>query len=200
MENEKSLADLVKEFNNNLEDVKVYEPKDVPEEIKISVEGVSSINGINFLYSSGVSNLLEKLFSLIAKGDFTKISEMTDKINPIMDKYKFGEGKYTGKISKAIITSIKNSLNSEKFNKSKSDLRKGLIVLKNLNKKAKEFSGDKELQKKFNDAVYAIKKIVIFANKIIKNRKIINKKVVSGFKSLITEDNEYDERLEKIEI
>ena len=69
--------------------------------------------------------------------------------------------------------------------------------MNNLNKTKKSLEDPVE-RKKYEDAVYAIKKVIRFVGKIYRNRKIINNRVAAGLRNIVNE-NEINESLVKID-
>ena len=66
---------------------------------------------------------------------------------------------------------------------------RAIIVLKDLRYERK-FIKDKETKKKYDDAVYAIYQGLKIINKIYKNRKMVNERLLKGVKNIVNESEE----------
>ena len=66
---------------------------------------------------------------------------------------------------------------------------RAIIVIKDLRYERK-FIKDKETKKKYDDAVYAIYQGLKIINKIYKNRKMVNERLLKGVKNIVNESEE----------
>jgi fructose-1,6-bisphosphatase len=66
---------------------------------------------------------------------------------------------------------------------------RAIIVLKDLRYERK-FIKDKETKKKYDDAVYAVYQGLKIINKIYKNRKMVNERLLKGVKNIVNESEE----------
>jgi hypothetical protein len=198
MENE-TLENLIFSIEKEIDSIRKTpkQTKELPSNLKILLSGVSSSNGINFLFSQNIDVLLEKLFDLFNSGKIEELLLNEDKLKEIFEKIGIGEGSFEGEISKAVINSIQTSIQSEKYLKTKTKIQKALIVLKALKQKAKSFQGKE--RKKYEDALYACKRLLQIVYKIYKNRKLVNERLLKGLNNIIREDDETETKLEKIE-
>lgn len=188
------INDTVDEIRNKKIEVS---DADLPTNLSIMLSGISNSNAINFLFSNNVDRLIQKLFDLVASGDINKILDNEETMKRMFSMLGFGEGAFEGKISRAVISTIKHSTDSMNFNRTKSSLRKVMIVMNNLNRMKKTIEDPVE-RKKYEDAVYAVKRVIRFVGKIYRNRKIINNRVAAGLRNIVNE-NEINESLVKID-
>ena len=109
-------------------------------------------------------------------------------------------------MSKTVINTVINTVQSPEYKKIKSSLFKSLTTLKKMNyiikklkQQAKKFP-DKETKKKYLDSVYALKRALKIAIKVYENRKLINDRFKKGLMNIVKEDV-YDtiERVRPIE-
>jgi hypothetical protein len=194
----KNLENLVDEINSSIDEVreKKIEVKDsdLPSNLSILLSGVSDSKAVNFLFSSNLDKILEKFFAMVSSGDIERLLQNEDQIKEIFRSIGLGEGSFKGPISKAIIKNIQTTTESMKFNKLKDNVKKVFMLIKNLESSAKDFK-DKEIKKKYEETVHALKRVLRFAYVVYKNRSIINKKVISGLKNIVDESIEVDEPL-----
>jgi hypothetical protein len=66
---------------------------------------------------------------------------------------------------------------------------RAILVLKDLRRERK-FIRDKETKKKYDDAVYAVYQGLKIINKIYKNRKMVNDRLLKGVKNIVNESEE----------
>jgi hypothetical protein len=195
------LEKLMDEVNDSIEEIRnrkiEVRDEDLPSNFKLLLTGVSDSRAVDFLFSHNVDKMLDKLFDLVASGDIEKILNNEEKMKDIFKDLGFGEGSFEGPVSKAVLKNIKTSVDSVKFAKIKSNMRKALLVMKNLERQSKYFR-DPEQRKKYDEAVYAVKQIMKFAAKLYKNRKIITSKVFSGLNNIVSEEVQNEEALEKL--
>jgi hypothetical protein len=202
MEDIKELERIVGEVNDSIDDLRAkkieVKQSDLPSNLKIMLSGVSDSRAIDFLFSNNIDKLLEKLFELFMSGDITKILNNEEKMKEIFKELGFGEGSFEGPVSKTVIGTIQDSVNSPKYIKMKNYMFKALYVVRNLEKQSKRFVNP-EKRKKYDEAVRAIKQILRFAAKIYRNRKIVTDRVVKGLENVVKEDFSLEEKLEAIE-
>jgi len=195
------LEKLMDDVNDSIEKIrsKKIEVKneDLPSNLKLLLSGISDSRAIDFLFSNNVDKMLEKLFDLVSSGDIDKILANEDKMKEIFKNIGFGEGSFEGPVSRAVLGSIRASVDSAKFAKLRDNMRKALLIMKNLERQSKYFK-NQDQKKRYDEAVYAVKQIMKFAAKLYKNRKIINSKVFDGLNNIVREDFEQDEVLENL--
>jgi len=198
VDNTQNLDNLIDDINQSIEDIRSsnveIKDSDLPSNLQLMLSGVSDSRAIDFLFSGNIDKLLEKLFKLIESGDIEKILGNEEQMEKVFKSMGFGEGSFKGPVSKSILSSITNSMDSRKYNMMKSNLRKVKMLLKNLNRQSKYFK-DPGQKKKYKDAVHAIKKVIQVAAKIYKNRRIVSKRVFDGLSNIVTEDYMPEEKL-----
>jgi len=192
------MKNLEDEINNSISELKEkkieIKDEDLPSTMRIMLSGISNSKALDFLFSTNIDKLLEKLFASVNSGNLDKIIDNEEEIKRIFISLGFGEGSFEGPISKAVLQNIKSSVESNKFLRIKSNFKKAIFVVKSLERQQK-FIKDSYLKKKHADAVYAIKNILRFISKIYKNRKIINSRVFNGLNNIVKEDYEIEEKL-----
>ena len=210
MENnsEKSLAELLDSINSSIEDIRKH-PTDttkLPSNFEILVRGVASNKAIDAIFSPKMDNIIDVLVKHIESGDLEKILQNRDMIEKLSTSI-FGDKAFKGPVSNAVLNSIQSSMSSIKYNTMKSifgrtgiALKKYRLVINNLEKDKEKLKASPEELKKYDDAVYAIKRTVKFIAKIYRSRKIVNRKVFDGLSNVVYESsmadfNEYDECL-----
>jgi reverse gyrase len=191
----------IDEINHTVDEIrnKQIEVSDneLPTNLSIMLSGISNSNAVNFLFSNNVDKLIQRLFDLVISGDIDKILDNEESMKRIFSVLGFGEGAFEGKISRTVISTIKHSTHSASYNRTKNSLKKVMIVIDNLNR-MKNTLIDPAERKKYEDAVYAVKKVIRFVGKIYKNRKIINNRVAAGLRNIVNE-HELTESLIKID-
>ena len=201
MTDSQELEKLLDEINQNAEEIRnkktEVKDSDLPSNLNIMLSGISDSKAINFLFSNNIDKLIEKLLALANSGDIDKLLSNEEVIKQFFKVLGFGEGSFEGKISKTVISSIRSSVDSAKFNKTKSSMKKAILVVKNL-ERAKQTLSSAEEKKKYDDTIYSIKKIFRLIAKIYKDRRVINNRVISGLSNIVNE-SESLEVLETIE-
>jgi len=201
MTDSQELEKLLDEINQNAEEIRnkktEVKDSDLPSNLNIMLSGISDSKAINFLFSNNIDKLIEKLLALANSGDIDKLLSNEEAIKQFFKVLGFGEGSFEGKISKTVISSIRSSVDSAKFNKTKSSMKKAILVVKNL-ERAKQTLSSAEEKKKYDDTIYSIKKIFRLIAKIYKDRRVINNRVISGLSNIVNE-SESLEVLETIE-
>lgn len=202
-DNDKTIKELIDSLNNSIQDIREHPTKvdRIPSNFEIMVQGVMDANGLDMLFSPKVDNLLNSLFKAIENGNFEKILSNKDLIQNMLDDI-FGKGSFQGPISNSVINNIQATVQSQKYQTMKSNinsavtvLKKKNLILKNLKKGKANFKFNPDLYKKYDEAVYAIKQVIKFAERIYRNRRIVNRKVFNGLNNIVHESFEIDEPL-----
>lgn len=191
MQDNDLLVKYLEDLNNSIEELQKQkndsiDEKDIPSNFKIIMSGVSDSKALDFLFSSGLDKIVDKLFELITVGNFENLNNSLDQVNKIFEKLGLGEGSFEGPVSKTLVANIQRSISSINFNKTKSNIKKCLLVIKNLKQQSKVID-DKEIKKKYLESVYALKRVLKLVSKIYKARKLIDEKVKRGLKNIIKE-------------
>ena len=163
----------------------------------MSFAGLSDAKGLNLLFSPVIDKAIDNVLDMFITGNFDSVLSKLDNISNVLSNGGVGEGLFTGEISQRIIASIKNSMQSYKFNKTGSKIKKALIVLKNLKAQAKQIANP-ETRKKFEDAMYALNAILKTLKSLYKNRKFVNDRLISGIHNLVKENEDTPITLMKV--
>lgn len=163
----------------------------------MSFSGLSDAKGLNLLFSPVIDKAIDNVLDMFITGNFDSVLSKLDNISNVLSNGGVGEGLFTGEISQRIIASIKNSMQSYKFNKTGSKIKKALIVLKNLKAQAKQIVNP-ETRKKFEDAMYALNAILKTLKSLYKNRKFVNDRLISGIRNLVKEGEDTPITLVKV--
>jgi len=203
MKDIKKIEKLISEINSSAEKLRKKKVKvkdeDLPSNLKLMLTGVSDIKAVNFLFSSRLDVLLDKLLTLAMSGELMsnieKFMTNEEEIKKLFDSFGFGEGSFEGPISKTILNSVRDSMESEKYMKLSSDAKKIKYVYKKLTMKWWSFWNKPDLRKKYEQALYAIEKILRIIANVYENRI----KIMNGFNNIIKEEaSSEDNKLIKI--
>jgi hypothetical protein len=189
--NLRDIEKLINEINKSADQLRnkkiEVKEKDLPSNMSLMFTGVSNSKALDFLFSSRLDTLLEKLMALAMSGELmTNIEKFftnEEDIKKLFDSIGFGEGSFEGPVSKTILQSIQGSMESDKYKKAKNDTQKIKIVYKNLKTKWFAFWNKPAERKKFEEAMYAIEKILKIINQVYKNRV----KLLKGLGNIVTE-------------
>lgn len=192
-----SMMSIMSCMNDMSSDSKDLKPTDLP--VALNIDGLYSGKSLEFLFSAVSDGLIDKILDLFNRGDFNSVIELCKKFANMLNQMGVGNGIFQGEISNRVIHVIQSSINSTKFNKTKTKLKRSLLIVKNLKKQAK-YIKDRETKEKYLNAVMALKTMVNVINNVYENRKKINKEVVKGLKSLVFESTEEPIKLTKLEL
>lgn len=203
-ENDKTLSELLDSLNNSMEEIRKHPTTTdkLPSNFEIMVRGVSDSKAIDALFSPKMDNVINSLFSQIESGNFDKIISNEKAIESLANSI-FGEGSFQGPVSQTVLDSLQATLQSYKYQTMKSHLGKTMatikklnLLMKNLKNAGRRFDKKSDDYKKYKEAVYAIKKVLKFAARVYRNRKIINNKVWKGLNNIVYEEIDIDEAIE----
>jgi hypothetical protein len=189
--NLKDIEKLINEINKSADELRKkkieVKEKDLPSNMSLMFTGVSNSKALDFLFSSRLDTLLEKLMTLAMSGELmTNIEKFftnEEDIKKLFDSIGFGEGTFEGPVSKTILQSIQDSMESDKYKKAKNDTQKIKTIYKNLKVKWFSFWNKPKERKKFEEAMYAIEKILKIVAQVYKNRV----KLLKGLGNIVTE-------------
>ena len=153
-----NITSILSDFNSLSNSSSVYNTTSAPSSIPMKAEGLYSIQSLNFLFSPTVDKIVDTLLDICINGKFENALSKLDQFVQMFNKMGVGQGFFNGEIGSHVITTIKASVNSMKFNRTTSKIKKVLIVLKNLKREAKKFK-DPIQRQKYEDALYAINSI-----------------------------------------
>lgn len=189
-ENLAGLEDYIMSINKSITTMQKGKPTKVqiPSNFQIMLSGVTDQIGLTTLFSPKVDAIVGKLFDSIFNGRTNAVESAANNLDNIMDTIGINSEKsFEGPISKTVVDSITNSVNSEKFNSTKSKIRKCLIILKDLERKRSDFEDDAS-KKKYSDSVYAVKQTLKIVAKILKQRSLITERLKRGLANIVNED------------
>lgn len=197
------LDQMIDSINASIESMRNTEKEeikdsDLPSNLQLMLSGVTNSRAIDFLFSTNLDKLMDKLLYMLESGEIEKILQNEEKMNTLFRSMGLGEGSFKGPVSKSILQNIQRSLDSKKFNTMTSKIQKIQLIMKNLKRQAK-YLKDPELQKKYRDSVFAIEKVIKLIAKVYRNRRIISKRVIDGLANIVKEDYIPEETLETLE-
>ena len=200
--NLKEIEKLIKEINDSADELRTkkieVKEKDLPSNLSLMFSGVSNTKALDFLFSSRLDTLLENLMNLAMSGDLMinieKFLTNEEEIKKLFDSFGFGEGSFEGPVSKTILNSVRDSMESDKYKRAKSDVAKVKMVYKKLSIKWFSFWNKPAERKKYEQAMYAIRTILKMMAQIYKNRA----KIVKGLGNIVTESVQQPIEIEKI--
>jgi hypothetical protein len=181
-----NITSILSDFNSLSNSSSVYNTTSTPSSIPMKAEGLYSIQSLNFLFSPTVDKIVDTLLDICINGNFDNALTKLDQFVQMFNKMGVGQGFFNGEIGSHVITTIKASVNSMKFNRTSNKIKKVLIVLKNLKREAKKFK-DPIQRQKYEDALYAINSIITVIAQIYKHREKLNARVLRGLSNIVFE-------------
>ena len=175
----------------------IYKQNKTPEFISTQIDGIPSIKAIDFLFSPQIDKVIDTLLDVCINGKFDAMLDGLSIFVKTFDGMGIGTGFFNGRIGGRVVETIKNSVNSVKFQKTSSKIKKVLLILRNLKRNIKTYTDPVEKQK-YEEALYAIKSIISVIATIYKNRKKINGKVVKGLNNIIFEETDETIKIDKV--
>ena len=175
----------------------IYKQNKTPEFISTQIDGIPSIKAIDFLFSPQIDKVIDTLLDVCINGKFDAMLDGLSRFVKTFDGMGIGTGFFIGRIGGRVVETIKNSVNSVKFKKTSSKIKKVLLILKNLKRNIKTYNDPIERQK-YEEALYAIKSVISVIATIYKNRKKINGKVVKGLNNIIFEETDETIKIDKV--
>lgn len=181
-----NINSIITDFNSLSTSASAYNMSKTYEPMKVQADGLYSIQSLNFLFSPTVDKIIDVLLDVCINGKFDLALNKLDQFVKMFDNMGIGQGFFNGQIGSHVITSIKASVNSMKFQKTNNKLKKVLIILRNLKRGAKKFK-DPIQKQKYDDALYAINAIITVVAQIYRHRKKLNDKVLKGLGHIVFE-------------
>ena len=187
----KEIEQLLDEINDSANELwsrkKEIKQLDLPSNIRLMFTGVKNTKALDYLFSARLDELLEKLLDLAMSGDLLMNAEKyltsEEEVKKLFDSLGFGEGSFEGPVSKAVLGTIRKSMESEKYRKLSNDAKKVKLLYRQLSLKRWSFIGKPELKKQYDKAFFAIKKILLTIANVYKNRV----RIVNGLSAIINE-------------
>lgn len=192
---ENEIANLLDNINDSIKSIQANQisTNDVPGTFNMMFSGASNGAIIKFIYDTNLDKLFDQLFDMLMNGDITEILEKCNSLENTLKTFDIGTDKiFNTQVSKQMISVMKQTASSDKFNKQKNNIRKAMMLLRKLKQDAKRVQ-DKETRKKYNDSIYAFKQILKIMATVYRSRKHINARMEKGIRNMITEsvDNCY---------
>jgi len=193
-----SIKDYIDSLNNSIETIQAnkvkfedIKPEDLPSDFKLMMGPNAEDNKmLKFIFDTKLDRTIDNLLNKFLSGDFDAIDQYSDLIKKVFESVGIGEDAFTGPVSQTLLDTLSNSLNSINFNTTKSKIRKCMLITKNLKLRAKSID-NKEMKKKYLEAVYALKQTLKFIAKVYKNRRILTNRVRRGLQIAIHEDFDF---------
>lgn len=168
-----------------------YNKSNTGSSVDLKIDGLFSVQSLNFLFSPSVDKMIDVLLDVCINGEFSEALSKLDQFVKMFDSMGVGSGFFNGRVGSHIINIIRSSVNSIKFQKTSSKIKKVLLVLKNLKKQLNKVK-DPVVKQQYEDAVYAIKSIIKVIALLYKQRKTVNSRVIRGLNNLVFESENDD--------
>ena len=193
-----SIKDYIDSLNNSIETIQAnkikfedIKPEDLPSDFKLMMGPNAEDNKmLKFIFDTKLDRTIDNLLNKFLSGDFDAIDQYSDLIKKVFESVGIGEDAFTGPVSQTLLDTLSNSINSINFNTTKSKIRKCMLITKNLKQRAKTID-NKEMKKKYLEAVYALKQTLKFIAKVYKNKRILTNRVRRGLQIAIHEDFDF---------
>ena len=183
------IEELVHSIDQSMKEISNEKlPTKIPNNLQIILSGVSDEIGVQTLFSDKIDSVIGKLFDCIISGNYSAVENGTNILDSILTKIGLNQYSFEGELSKRIMQTMADSISSAKFNKTRSNLKKGMIILKDLQRESKNEDNPIK-KKKLEDATYAIKKVFKITAKIYSQRKHINNRVKRGLNTIVNESS-----------
>lgn len=198
----KDIEKIIKEINDSAEEIRKRKTDvknlNLPSNLSLMLTGVADSKTLDYLFSSRLDTLIEKLMSMAMSGELLnnieKFLSNEEDIKKLFNSMGFGEGSFEGPISQTILNTVKSSMESDKYKKAKSDTDKIKIVYKNLKAKWFSFWNKPVERKKYEQAMYAIEQILRIVARVYKNRE----RILKGLGNIVVESVQEPIVIEKI--
>ena len=191
-----SMNDYIDSINYSIESIRKNKDEllkaadDLPSDFKIMMsmnDNAKDSRALQFIFDTKLDRVIDNLLNKVMIGDYSDIEMYANMIKKVFDTMGIGEGAFEGPVSQALMRNITNSLNSIDFSVTKSKIKKCMILIRNLKYQSK-FIKDKEVKRKYLEAVHALKQTLKFIAKVYKDRRIITNRVMTGLKYAVQED------------
>lgn len=194
MKDIKEIERLIADINSSASEIRKKKPrakdiaeKDLPSNFGLIISGITGSKGIEKLFSTRLDVLLDNLMNLALSGDIVtnieKFLNNEEELRKFLDSLGFGEGSFKGPVSKTILDTVRNSMESMDYVKLDSDAKKVAFVYKRLRMKWWSFWNKPQLRKKYEQALKAITSILEIVARIYRNRE----RIISGLGNIVSE-------------
>jgi hypothetical protein len=135
---------------------------------------------------------MDNLMNIALSGDLMsnieKFLSNEDELKKFLESLGFGEGSFEGPVSKTILDTVRNSIESMEYVKMDNDAKKVAFVYKKLRMKWWSFWNKPDLRKKYEQAMRAITDILEVVAKVYRNRE----RIVKGLGNIVNESIEIE--------
>jgi hypothetical protein len=187
---ERLISDINKsasEIRKNKVKVKDIADSDLPTNFRLMLSGLPNSKSLDRLFSTRLDVLMDNLMNLILSGDLMgnvqKFISNEKELKKFLDSLGFGEGSFEGPVSRTVLDTIRNSMESIDYVRLDSDAKKIEFVYKKLRMKWWSFWNKPELRKKYEQALDAITQILLVVSRVYKNRE----KIIKGLGNIVKE-------------
>ena len=149
--NQDSIQQYLDSINNSIESLQKNKNEitddDLPSDFKLMMMGAKDSRVLNFIFDNRIDRIIDQVLNKLMTGDMSEIEKYLESISKIFETLGLGQGAFSGPVSQTLMQNIMNSLNSVNFNQTKNNIKKVMMVLKNLKQQSK-FISDQEKKKK----------------------------------------------------
>lgn len=199
MKDIKDIERLVAEINrsaqsirNKKKSIKNIDERDLPSNFSLMLSGVPGSKAFQTLFSTRLDVLMDNLMNIALSGDLMsnieKFLSNEDELKKFLESLGFGEGSFEGPVSKTILDTVRNSIESMEYVKMDNDAKKVAFVYKKLRMKWWSFWNKPDLRKKYEQAMRAIIDILEVVAKVYRNRE----RIVKGLGNIVNESIEIE--------
>jgi hypothetical protein len=199
MKDIKDIERLVAEINrsaqsirNKKKSIKDIDERDLPSNFSLMLSGVPGSKAFQTLFSTRLDVLMDNLMNIALSGDLMsnieKFLSNEDELKKFLESLGFGEGSFEGPVSKTILDTVRNSIESMEYVKMDNDAKKVAFVYKKLRMKWWSFWNKPDLRKKYEQAMRAITDILEVVAKVYRNRE----RIVKGLGNIVNESIEIE--------
>lgn len=199
MKDIKDIERLVAEINrsaqsirNKKKSIKNIDERDLPSNFSLMLSGVPGSKAFQTLFSTRLDVLMDNLMNIALSGDLMsnieKFLSNEDELKKFLESLGFGEGSFEGPVSKTILDTVRNSIESMEYVKMDNDAKKVAFVYKKLRMKWWSFWNKPDLRKKYEQAMRAITDILEVVAKVYRNRE----RIVKGLGNIVNESIEIE--------
>jgi hypothetical protein len=177
-----SINDNINKLEQTRKDIKNNKDTISDTRIFLKMSGLDNTKVAQLLYDTKLDHSIDNMVNMFMQGDYKSIAKYSDVIAKVFSDVGLGKGSFSGPVSQIFVQNLLNSIDSMNFNKTNDNIKKMMIVLKNMKKQTKTIQ-DKEVRKKYKEAVKAFRKIISIIAKTYKNRRII----ATGIHNMVNE-------------
>ena len=187
---ERLIADInrsASEIRKKKVSIKDIDEKDLPSNFSLMLSGVPGSKALQTLFSTRLDKLMDNLMNLALSGDLManieRFLKNEEELKGFLSSLGFGQGSFEGPVSKTILDTVRNSMESMDYVKLDSDANKVEFVYKKLAMKWWRFWDKPDLRKKYGQALRAIRDILEVIARVYRNRE----RIIKGLGNIVTE-------------